>query len=266
MNGFQFHHIHLETLDLGVAVIRIQRPDVLNALNTATLRELKEALLHVAADPSVRALILTGSGEKAFVAGADISEMVAKSSSEGVEFSQVGHSVTKLLELMGKPTIAAVNGFALGGGTELAIACDFILASETAVFGLPEVSLGVIPGFGATVRLSKFIGLPMAKELIFSGRKIRADEALRIGLVNRVFATADFWGETLKLAQTISKQSFSAVTQAKRLLNEFSESTGLMYKLDSEAQVFGGLFGTPDQREGMAAFLEKRKPTFEGLV
>jgi enoyl-CoA hydratase len=166
---------------------------------------------------------------------------------------------------MPKPTVAAVNGFALGGGTEMAIACDFIVASDTAVFGQPEVGLGIIPGFGATLRLAKFVGLPMAKELIFSGRRIKAQEARELGLVNHVYSQADFWTETLKLAAQISRQSAAAVRWSKQLLNEFSESTGLMYKLDSEALAFGGLFGTADQREGMRAFLEKRKPGFQGF-
>jgi enoyl-CoA hydratase len=191
--------------------------------------------------------------------------MAEKRISDGVRFAQLGHDVTKLLELMPKPTIAAVNGFALGGGTEMAIACDFILASENAVFGQPEVSLGIMPGFGATIRLAKFVGLPMAKELIFTGRRIKAQEALQLGLANHVYPAADFWSETLKLAELISRQSGSAVRQSKLLMNEFGESVGLMYKLDSEAQAFGGLFGSPDQREGMKAFLEKRKPGFQGL-
>jgi enoyl-CoA hydratase len=166
---------------------------------------------------------------------------------------------------MPKPTIAAVNGFALGGGTELAISCDMIYASERAVFGQPEVGLGVIPGFGATVRLAKYVGMPRAKEMIFSGKRIKADEALRIGLANQVFPVESFWGEVLKFAEQISAHSAGAVRQTKRLLNEFSEVTGLNYKLDAEAQAFGGLFGTEDQREGMAAFLEKRAPKFKGV-
>jgi len=174
--------------------------------------------------------------------------------------------VTKKLELMAKPTIAAVSGFALGGGTEMAIACDFIFASETAVFGQPEVSLGVIPGFGGTVRLSKFVGLPKAKELIFSGRRVLAQEALVMGLVNQVFPQSTFLKSVIAAAKQISANSGPAIKRAKQLLDEFSETTGLSYKLDSEAQEFGGLFGSADQKEGMAAFLEKRKATFEGVT
>ncbi|MEK6577769.1 MAG: enoyl-CoA hydratase-related protein [Bdellovibrionota bacterium] len=221
--------------------------------------------MYESARPETRIVILTGDGEKAFIAGADISEMAGKSSAEGVRFAQIGHEVTKLLELMPKPTIAAVNGFALGGGTEMAISCDFILASDKAVFGQPEVGLGIIPGFGATLRLAKFVGLPRAKELIFSGRRIKADEARAIGLVNHVYPADGFIDKVIEVAQSISSHSSSAISHAKKLLNEFSESTGLNFKLDAEAQAFGQLFGTPDQREGMAAFVEKRKPAFLGL-
>ena len=254
-----------ERLDAGVCILKISRREALNALNTEVLREMKSALTAHAEDPKTRVVVLTGDGEKSFIAGADIAEMKAKSMEEGVQFAQLGHEVTKLLELMPKPTIAAVNGFALGGGTEMAIACDFILASDKAVFGQPEVGLGIIPGFGATLRLSKFVGLPRAKELIFSGRKIKADEALRIGLVNQVFPAEDFMTKVIELATAVSRQSSTAVAKAKQLLNEFSESSGLNFKLDAEAQAFGRLFEGHDQREGMTAFIEKRKPNFQGL-
>jgi enoyl-CoA hydratase len=181
-------------------------------------------------------------------------------------FAQLGHEVTKLLELMDKPTIAAVNGFALGGGTEMAISCDFIIASDNAVFGQPEVCLGIIPGFGGTIRLAKFVGTPRAKELIFSGRRIKADEALRIGLAIEVVPQAKLMEKAVETARAISANSRTAMKKAKKLLNEFSEMSGLSYKLDSEAQEFGGLFGSKDQREGMTAFVEKRKPAFEGLL
>jgi enoyl-CoA hydratase len=256
----------LENLDPGIRVVKVARREALNALNTETLEELKAVLADAALDPSVRVLILTGDGDKAFIAGADIAEMKDKDVGEGIRFSQLGHEVTKLLELMPKPTIAAVNGYALGGGTEMAIACDFIVASEKAQFGQPEVTLGIIPGFGATIRLAKFVGLPRAKELIFTGRRFKADEALGMGLVNHVYAAAEFWQKTVELARSIAIQSHSAVGRSKRLLNEFSESVGLNFKLDGEAQNFGQLFGSPDQREGMTAFVEKRKPKFEGLT
>jgi enoyl-CoA hydratase len=191
--------------------------------------------------------------------------MKDKTVGEGVHFAQIGHEVTKLLELMPKPTIAAVNGFALGGGTEMAISCDFIVASEKAVFGQPEVGLGIIPGFGATLRLAKFVGWPLAKELIFSGRRVKAEEAKQIRLVNHVFPAEGFLDKVIELARGISQHSLPAVAQAKRLMNEFSESTGLNMKLDAEATTFGQLFGSHDQREGMGAFVEKRKPSFQGL-
>lgn len=255
----------LENLDPGIRVIKIARRETLNALNTETLGELKQVLSDAALDASVRVVILTGEGDKAFIAGADIAEMKDKDAGLGIRFSQLGHEVTKLLELMHKPTIAAVNGYALGGGTEMAIACDFIVASDKAQFGQPEVGLGIIPGFGATIRLAKFVGLPQAKELIFTGRRFKADEALRLGLVNHVYPASEFWEKTLELARSIATQSHSAIARSKRLLNEFSETVGLNSKLDGEAQNFGQLFGTHDQREGMTAFVEKRKPKFEGL-
>lgn len=256
----------LETIEPGIRVIKISRPKALNALNTQVLRELKQVLIAESENTATRVVVLTGDGDKAFIAGADIAEMKDKSVSDGVLFAQLGHEVTKLLELMPKPTLAAVNGFALGGGTEMAIACDFILASDKAVFGQPEVGLGIIPGFGATLRLAKYVGIPRAKELIFSGRKIKADEALAIGLVSQVFPAAGFMDSVLEIAKTISNHSHPAVAKAKQLLNEFSETIGLNFKLDAEAQAFGRLFGSNDQQEGMNAFVEKRKPKFQGLT
>jgi enoyl-CoA hydratase len=255
----------VETREPGVRVLKISRPDALNALNSQVLGELRDQLRADSQDEAVRALVLTGDGEKSFVAGADIAEMKDKSVGEGIEFSQLGHEVMKLLETMPKPTIAAVNGWALGGGTELAIACDFIVASEKAVFGQPEVGLGIIPGFGATFRLAKFVGVPMAKELIFTGRRVKADEALRIGLANSVLPAEGFLEKVIELAASIGRQSASAVSRAKLLVNELTQTVGLSTQLDAEAHAFGRLFGTPDQREGMAAFVEKRKPGFQGL-
>lgn len=259
------NHLVLESIQPGIQVIKISRPQALNALNTEVLTELKAVLTQEAENKSTRLIILTGDGSKAFIAGADIQEMKSKSMSEGIQFAQLGHEVTKLLELMPKPTIAAVNGYALGGGTEMAISCDFILASEKAVFGQPEVGLGIIPGFGGTLRLARFVGFPRAKELIFSGRHVPAQEAYTMGLVNHVFPAEDFMKKVIEFAKTISSKSFTAVSRAKLLLNEFSETAGLNFKLDAEAQVFGRLFETQDQREGMNAFTEKRVPQFEGL-
>jgi enoyl-CoA hydratase len=258
-------NVVLESADPGIRIVRISRPKALNALNSETLQELKTVLQSEAQSSATRVVILTGEGDKAFIAGADIAEMKDKNPADGVQFAQLGHDVTKLLELMPKPTIAAVNGFALGGGTEMAIACDFIVASDNAVFGQPEVGLGIIPGFGATLRLAKFVGWPMAKELIFSGRRIKAAEAREIGLVNHVYPQAELMTKAIELARSISLNSHSAVSRSKSLLNEFSEAVGLNYKLDAEALAFGQLFGSHDQREGMGAFVEKRKPTFQGL-
>jgi len=249
----------------GIAWVTITRPAALNALNTAVLSQLKNALSEESARPDTRVVILTGAGEKAFIAGADILEMKDKSSDEGVYFSQLGHEVARLLSQMPKPTIAAVNGFALGGGTEMAISCDFILASDSAVFGQPEVGLGIIPGFGATFRLAKFVGLPMAKELVFSGRRVKAEEAQTLGLVNHIFPRAEFREKVLEMARSIALHSAPAVSRSKLLMNEFDEVAGLSLKVDGEVHAFGRAFGTPDQREGMAAFAEKRKPRFIGL-
>ncbi len=261
----QFNNLVIETRFPGIRIIKISRPKALNALNTETLGELRVTLEAAAKDAAVRVVILTGDGEKSFIAGADIAEMKDKERMDGVRFAQLGHDVAKLLETMPKPTIAAVNGFALGGGTEMAIACDFIVASDRALFGQPEVGLGIMPGFGATIRLAKFVGLPMAKELIFTGRKIKADEALALGLVNHVYPADKFMEQVFALATSIAEQSKTAVARSKIIMNEFSETVGLNYKVDAEAHAFGTLFGTPDQREGMGAFVEKRKPKFEGL-
>ncbi|MEK7395377.1 MAG: enoyl-CoA hydratase-related protein [Candidatus Poribacteria bacterium] len=266
LNKLKFKYLLLEGVDPKIVVLKISRQESLNALNSAVLSEMKEILSALASDPDVRVVVLTGAGDKAFIAGADIAEMKDKSATEAVRFAQLGHDVAKLLELMPKPTIAAVNGYALGGGTEMALACDFILANEKAVFGQPEVGLGVIPGFGATFRLPKFIGLPRAKELIYSGKKISAKEALSFGLVNRVLPIEGFMQSVLEIARSISMQSASAVARAKQLLNEFSETAGLNSKLDGEVQAFGQLFCSYDQKEGMNAFLEKRKPIFQGQI
>lgn len=256
------NNLLIESQDKGIRVIKINRPKALNALNGETLRELREALREAAQDAAVRVVVLTGQGDKAFIAGADIVEMSSKSSGDAVDFAQLGHEVTKLLELMPKPTIAAVNGYALGGGCELAISCDFIVASDKAVFGQPEVGLGLIPGFGGTLRLMKFIGLPLAKDLIFTGRKINAKEAHEAGLVSQVFPAGEFWSRAMEVARSVSENSLPAVVRCKQLMNEFSETVGLNSKLDAEAHAFGRLFGTRDQKEGTQAFIEKRKPIF----
>lgn len=255
----------LETVTPGIRIITVSRPEALNALDTQTLLELKEVLQEESQSQESRVILLTGAGDKAFIVGADLKEMMRKNTSEAVQFSQLGHEVAKILNLIPKPVIAVVNGYALGGGTEMAIACDFILASDKAEFGQPEVGLGIIPGFGGTFRLAKFVGLPRAKELIFSGRKIKADEAKAIGLVNHVFPHATLMNQAIEIAKTISYQSLSAVSRTKLLLNEFSESIGISLKLDAEVQAFGRVFGSDDQIEGLAAFVARRKPNFQGV-
>lgn len=259
------NNVLVENREQGITLVKISRPKALNALNTEALLELRDTFQALSSDPKVRVVILTGDGDKAFVAGADIAEMQNMSPQRAVTFSRLGHEVTKLLEFMPKPTIAAVNGFALGGGTELAIACDVILANDKAVFGQPEVALGIIPGFGGTHRLAKYVGYPRAKELIFSGRKVRAPEAFTMGLAQAVYSPEELLPKALELAQSMALNSSSAIAQAKRLLTHFSESAGLNMKSDAESQAFGQLMGSPDQREGMTAFVEKRKPAFIGL-
>ncbi len=251
--------------DPGVLVVQVNRPAALNALNTDTLRELYAVLKDASVDASVRVIVLTGEGEKSFIAGADILEMTGKDNREAVEFSKLGNEVAKLLELMPKPTIAAVNGFALGGGCEMAMACDFIVAADNAVFGQPEVGLGLIPGFGGTFRLMKLVGLARAKDLIFSGRKVKAPEAFQMGLVSQVIPAAEFRSKVMDLAVNVSRNSLPAVVKSKQLMNEFSESVGLNFKVDAESHAFGRLFGSSDQVEGLAAFAAKRKPQFEGI-
>jgi len=262
----KYENLLIDRLEPGIVVLKINRPKALNALNASVLRELRVALRALGDDDSVRVLVLTGEGEKAFIAGADIAEMKDLAPAEGVAFSQMGHEVAKLLEMMNKPTIAAVTGFALGGGTEMALACDFIIASERAVFGQPEVGLGIIPGFGGTFRLVRSVGLPKAKELIYSGRRVKADEALAMGLVNHVIPAEGFLNAVIENhAKPIALQSASAVAKAKSLMVEFTEAMGLNTKVDAEAHAFGRLMNSHDQREGMSAFVEKRKPLFEGL-
>lgn len=269
----KYENLLLEVSE-GVATVTFNRPKALNALNEATLKELRSVLVwiehHAASregatetDNQVDVVILTGAGEKSFVAGADILEMKDKSHAEGEAFARLGQSVTRALELLPQPVIAAVNGFALGGGCEFAIACDFIIASENAVFGQPEVALGIIPGFGGSVRLARFVGLPRARELIYSGRRIKATEALRIGLTNEVLPSAVLLSRAKEIAQEIRKNSPMAVARSKRLMNQIY-TMPIDSALREEALMFGSIFGSYDQREGMLAFAEKRKAVFKG--
>jgi enoyl-CoA hydratase len=246
-----------------VAVVIIDRPGSLNALNHGVLGELRERLVEVAKDPAVRAVILAGAGEKAFAAGADIREMVGLSPLEARRFALLGQEVAAVLEGMGKPTIAAINGYALGGGCELAMACDVRIAAEGAVMGQPEVGLGIPPGFGGTQRLPRLVGPGRAAELIFTGDRIDAREAQRLGLVNRVVPREKVLEEAKALAGRMAQRSGSAIALAKEALRR-SQELGLREGLLHEAEAFALAFGTEDQREGMRAFLEKRKPGFKG--
>lgn len=242
----------------NIAIAAIHRPKALNALNSEVLSDLNTLAEVVSADPEIRVLIITGSGEKAFVAGADIGEMSTLSKAEGEAFGKKGNDVFRRLETLPIPVIAAVNGYALGGGCELAMACDIRICAETAVFGQPETGLGITPGFGGTQRLARLVGPGMAKQLIYSARSIKADEALRIGLVNAVYPAEELLPAAEKLAETIAKNAPIAVRACKKAINE-----GLEVPMDEaiviEEKLFGSCFETEDQKEGMGAFLEKRK-------
>jgi enoyl-CoA hydratase len=247
--------------DGAIAILTVNRPKLLNPLDALTLRELAAALREVAEES--RAVILTGAGEKAFVAGADIAAMAPMTPSAAREFSQLGHTVTALLEDVPCATIAAVNGFALGGGLELAIACDLIYASENAKLGLPEVTLGVMPGFGGTQRLARLVGKLRAKEMIFTGEMVDAQTAARIGLVNAVLPRAELLGYCKKMAEKIASRGPLAVAAAKRLV-ERGYDLPLRAAEEKEADTFALLFDTQDRAEGMRAFLEKRAAKFVG--
>lgn len=240
-----------------VAVITIDRPKALNALNEEVLTDLKAAFTGL--DLSVvRCVVLTGAGEKSFVAGADIGAMAKMTKAEGSAFGKFGNDIFRMIETFPIPVIAAINGFALGGGNELAMSCDIRLCSDTAVFGQPEVGLGITPGFGGTQRLARLVSPGMAKQIIYSGRNIKADEAYRIGLVNAVYPQEELLPAAKKLAEGIAKQAPIAVRNCKKAIND-----GLQVDMDQalvvEETLFGDCFESWDQQEGMAAFLEKRK-------
>ena len=241
-----------------IAVATINRPKALNALNSDVLTDLGELVDIVNADSEIRALVLTGSGEKAFVAGADIGEMSTLTPEEGEAFGKHGNDVFRRIETLPIPTIAAINGFALGGGCELSMSCDIRICADTAVFGQPETGLGITPGFGGTQRLARLVGPGMAKQLIYTAKNIKADEALRIGLVNAVYPLAELYAAAEKLASQIAANAPIAVRAAKKAINE-----GLDLPMDEavvvEEKAFGSCFETADQQEGMGAFLEKRK-------
>jgi enoyl-CoA hydratase len=246
-----------------IGILTINRPKALNALNIETLREIQMGIQEVKDHLEMKILIVTGAGEKAFVAGADILEMKEMNSIEALNFAKLGHTTLKMIQDLDRPVIAAVNGFALGGGTEIALACDFIYASENARFGLPEVTLGVFPGFGGTQRLPRLIGKGKAKELIMTGKMISAQEAYEMGIVNRVFPPASLMKETRKVAAQIAANGAIGVRLAKMVVDagfnmDLAEACAL------ESYAFGISFTTAEQKEGMTAFIEKRKPNFKG--
>ena len=245
------------------AIVTLNRPDAMNALSRALVRELGDCFRALADDRDARVVILTGAGEKAFVAGADIAAMSEMSTTAAKAFADLGHSVGERLERAHFPVIAAVNGFALGGGCELALACDFVYASEKAKFGQPEVNLGVIPGFGGTQRLTRRVGIGRARELVYTGDTLDANEALRIGLVNAVVPAGELLAKVRDVAKKIESKGPLAIAQAKRLVYR-GEDVPLAVANELEAQAFSALFGSLDQREGMKAFVEKRKATFTG--
>jgi enoyl-CoA hydratase len=246
-----------------IATLTVNRPPALNALNRAVLEEMARVLREVRHDPAVRVLIVTGTGDRAFVAGADIAAMAEMSAVEGLEFSRLGHRVMQTFEDLPIPVIAAVNGFALGGGLELAMACDLIIASEKARFGQPEINLALIPGFGGTQRLPHRIGHARARELVMTGEMIDAKTALELGLVNQVVPPGELVEAARKLANKLAAKSPLALRQAKAALRAsftMEEDAGLRF----EQEAFGVTFGSADRVEGTKAFLEKREPKWQG--
>ena len=250
-------------VEQGIGTLTIQRPKALNALNAETMMEIEAVVDQVANDDSIRVVLITGDGEKAFVAGADIAYMANMTAIEGRKWGMIGQRVFQKIEDLPQPVIAAVNGFALGGGCELAMACDIRYASDNAKFGQPEVSLGILPGFGGTQRLPRLIGKGRAKELLYTGNMISADEAYRIGLVNKVIPQNNLLEEVTALATKIAAIAPNAVQLTKSAVNrgmDMDLRSGIAY----EAEAFGVSFATDDQTEGMKAFLEKRKAEFKG--
>ncbi len=254
--------IKVERGDDGVVVLTVDRQDKLNSLNPQVVEEIGQALLELQEDPP-RVVIVTGAGERAFVAGADIAVMNEMSPIEAKRFAELGHAATALLDRSPVPTIAAINGFALGGGCEIALACDIRIAAENALLGFPEVTLGILPGLGGTQRLPRLLGPGIAKEMIFSGRRLKAEEARMINLVNRVVPEGEALNAARELAGEIASNGPVAVRHAKAAANK-SQDVDLMSGLEYEADQFALLFATEDAREGMGAFVEKRKADFKG--
>jgi len=257
-----FENILLEKKN-AISYVTVNRPQVLNALNMATMEELRTAFTDIKNDPAIRVAILTGSGEKAFIAGADISELAKHHAVSGKEYTHRGQSVLDLIENLGKPVIACINGFALGGGCEIAMACTMRLASQNAKLGQPEVKLGIIPGYGGTQRLPRLVGKGMAMHLVLTGEMISAEEAHRIGLVNEVTAPADLIPRAEAIAQKIIANAPLAIQYAMEAVNRGFELT-LPDALYLEATLFAVCCATEDKKEGTAAFLEKRAAQFKG--
>jgi len=257
-----FENLLLER-DGAIAIVTINRPKVLNALNTQTLDELRRAVLDLKQDEGARVVILTGAGDKSFVAGADINELALQTPTGGREHALGGQHVFDLLENMGKPVIAAINGFALGGGCELAMACTLRLAADTARLGQPEITLGLLPGYAGTQRLPRLVGKGKAMEMILTGAAIAADEAQRIGLVTRVVPAAELMAEARKLAAQLARNAPIAM---RYIINAVNKGVEMPFAeaCQYEATLFGLVASTDDMREGTKAFLEKRKPEFKG--
>jgi len=257
-----FENLSLER-DGAVAILTVNRPKVLNALNTQTLDELRRAILDLKRDEAVRAVILTGAGEKSFIAGADINELATQTPVSGREHAMTGQHILDLIEHMGKPVIAAINGFALGGGCELAMACTIRIAADTAKLGQPEINLGLIPGYAGTQRLTRIVGRGRALELLLTGDQVTAQEAHRLGLVNRVVPAADLMAEAKKLAATLAAKAPVAIRYILEAVHKGVEMPFAQAQV-FEATLFGLVASTEDMREGTKAFLEKRKAEFKG--
>jgi len=249
----------------GIATITFNRPKVLNAINADLLAEFSDVLCEISENEDIRVLILTGAGEKSFVAGADITELATFNALQAKTFSEKGHAIMNELRDLAIPVIASVNGFALGGGFEIALACDFIYASENAMFGLPEINLGIIPGFGGTQRLSRLIGKNMAKEMIFTGKMISANEAVKIGIVNRACSQGSLIEEVLKTARTIASKGKVSLRAAKQAIDN-GVNADLTSGCSMEIDAFALCMASEDAREGTTAFLEKRDADFKGRL
>lgn len=249
-------YLNLE-ISNDVAILKVNRPQVLNALNGALLKEMQHFLQSTALEKQIKVLILTGAGDKAFIAGADIKEMSSMTQEQMESFSELGQNVANILETAPFITIAAVNGYALGGGLEMALACDFIYASKAAVLGLPEVTLGIIPGFGGTQRLRDAVGNRLAKEMIMTGKKISAEEAKEVGIVNKVCDPVTLIEECKKCAETILKNSFAAVIGVKNAING-GQQLGYVAAFELEKNICVGCFNTVERRKAMKTFLEKK--------